>query len=58
MSYMPKAKGEAVLSERARHARNEYNRAYYAKHPEKRKEYMRRYWEKRAQAEENGTETA
>lgn len=59
MAYLPKKKGEAIMSEQARKARNEYNRKYFAEHPEKRKEYNRRYWERRAQkAAENGSETA
>ena len=58
MGLMVNKQRKGGLSEQAREARNAYNRAYYAKHPEKRKEYMRRYWEKRAQAEKNGKETA
>jgi hypothetical protein len=37
-------------SERAgREARNAYSRQWYAKHREQRKEYNRRYWERKAQ---------
>ena len=36
------------LSEEARLKRNEYTRNWRKAHPEKRKEYQRRFWEKQA----------
>ncbi len=36
------------LSEAAKEARRKYDREYYAKNPEKQKEKMRRYWERKA----------
>ncbi len=36
------------LSEEARQKRNEYVRNWKRAHPEKRKEYQRRFWEKQA----------
>ena len=40
------------ISREAKDKRNEYQRAWNKKNAEKRKEYMRRYWERLA-AEEN-----
>ena len=37
------------LSEAAKQARNDYQREYRRKHPEKLKQYMARYWEKKAE---------
>ncbi|HQO43895.1 MAG TPA: winged helix-turn-helix transcriptional regulator [Bacillota bacterium] len=37
------------LSEQARQARNNYQREYRRKHPEKLREYTRRHWEKKAE---------
>ena len=37
------------MSEAAKEARRKYGREYYAKNPEKAKEKMRRYWERKAQ---------
>lgn len=37
------------LRDKARKMRNEYQRRWYKAHPDKRKEYMSRYWEKKAQ---------
>jgi len=37
------------LSERARQLRNQYQRRYRLKNPDKIQEYNRRYWEKKAQ---------
>ena len=51
---IPNKKHRGELSEKAREARNAYNREYYRKHPEKRAEYRIRYWEKKA--EKDGTE--
>ena len=49
-----------VMNRLAKEERNRYHREWYAKNQEKQREYMRRYWEKRAQnrkkAEENGNE--
>lgn len=39
----------AELSEAAKQARNDYQREYRRKHPEKLKQYMNRYWEKKAE---------
>jgi len=36
------------LSEQARRLRNEYQRQYRKKNPDKLKEYNRRYWERKA----------
>lgn len=41
-------KEESKLSEEARQKRNEYVRNWKRAHPEKRKEYQRRFWEKQA----------
>lgn len=40
------------LSKSAKDKRNEYQRSWNKKNAEKRKEYMRRYWERVAAAEE------
>lgn len=37
------------LSEAAKQARNDYQSEYRRKHPEKLKQYMARYWEKKAE---------
>ena len=36
------------LSEQAKKARNDYQREYRRKHPGKQREYMNRYWERKA----------
>lgn len=42
-----------AMSEAAREARRAYDRAYYRRNPDKQREKMRRYWEKKAaQAEQ------
>lgn len=40
-----------LMSEKAREARNAYQREYSRKNPEKMREYRRRYWERRAARE-------
>lgn len=39
---------EKGMSEAAKEARREYNRAWIAKNRERRKEYIRAYWERKA----------
>ncbi|MBT9176543.1 MAG: hypothetical protein DDT20_00863 [Firmicutes bacterium] len=39
------------LSPEARAAKNAHQREWYRKNPEKRREHLRRYWEKRAEKE-------
>ncbi len=41
------------LSEKARKLRNEYQRKWKARNPDKIREYDRRYWEKKAANEQN-----
>ena len=36
------------MTEEAREARNAYKRQWNAKNPDKRREYMQRYWERKA----------
>lgn len=39
------------MSESAKEARREYDRAYYRRNPEKQREKMRRYWERKSAQE-------
>lgn len=41
------------MDEKAKEARNEYNREWYKKNKEKRKESTARYWQKKADQVEN-----
>ena len=40
---------ETTLTEAAREARNAYKRSWYKQNPEKRREYMDRYWQRKAE---------
>ena len=44
------------MTQQAREARRKYQREYYARTKERLKEYQRRYWEKRAAAENQAKE--
>lgn len=51
----------SYISEKAREARNAYQRKWNREHPDKVREHQRRYWEKKAaelEAEEHGAEEA
>jgi len=39
------------MTDEAREARNAYKRTWYKNHPDKRREYMERYWQRKAQSE-------
>ena len=39
---------ERAMTDAAREARNAYKRQWNAKNPDKRREYMQRYWERKA----------
>lgn len=43
------------LSEAAREARNAYMRDYFKRNPEKRKAYLARYWENKANQSQHDT---
>jgi len=43
-----KRKDVKRMTEEAREARNAYKRQWNAKNPDKRREYMQRYWERKA----------
>ena len=44
------------MEQKAREARLAYNREWRRKNPDKTREYMARYWAKRAQKEESASE--
>lgn len=50
MNTQPK-RAETIMSDEARKAQNEYTRRYRKEHPERVREWNRRYWQKKAMAQ-------
>ncbi len=50
MNTQPK-RAETSMSDAARKAQNEYTRRYRKEHPERVREWNRRYWQKKAMAQ-------
>ena len=56
-SLLKQTKGsETTMTEAAKQAKREYQRLWHKQHPEKNKEYLKRYWERKAEKKQMGGE--